>query len=70
MNIACADETVVSTVRGVLLKHGITQVSQQGPNFGNPMIWVLANVHVTIGNDKESAARRAIAQIDGATIYS
>jgi len=27
-------------------------------------------VPVTIGNDKERATRRAIAQIDGATIYS
>jgi hypothetical protein len=45
-------------------------VRQQGPNFGDPMIWVLASVPITIGNDKERAARRAIALIDGATIYS
>jgi hypothetical protein len=70
MNIACADGTVVAAVRAVLLEHGVMQVRQQGPNFGDPMIWLLASVPVTIGNDKERAARRAIAQIDGATIYS
>jgi hypothetical protein len=70
MNIACADETVVATVRAVLLEYGVAQVRQQGPNFGNPMIWVLATVPVIIGNDKERAARRAIARIAGATIYS
>ena len=70
MNIACADRTVVAAVREALLEYGVTQVRQQGPNFGDSMIWVLASVPVTIGNDKERAARRAIAQIDGATIYS
>src|SRR6185436_11097979 len=49
MNIACFDETVVSTVKEVLLEHGISQVRQQGPNFGSPMIWVLVNVPVAIG---------------------
>jgi hypothetical protein len=52
------------------LEYGVLQVRQQGPNFGDPMIWLLASVPVTIGNDKERATRRAIAQIDGATIYS
>ena len=70
MNIACADETVVATVRAVLLEYGIAQVRQQGPNFGDPMIWVLAQVHVNTGMDKEHTVRRAIAQIAGATIYS
>ena len=70
MNIACSDGTVVAAVKAVLLEYGVVQVRQQGPNFGDPMIWVLASVPVTIGNDQERAARRAIAQIDGATIYS
>ena len=70
MNIACADETVVSTVREVLLEYGVVQVRQQGPNFGSPMIWVLVNLPVTIGNDKERAVRRVIALIAGATIHS
>jgi hypothetical protein len=70
MNIACADGTVVAAVREVLLEYGVTQVRQQGPNFGDPMIWVLASVPVAIGNDKEREARRTIALIDGATIYS
>ena len=70
MNIACADETVVAAVRAVLLEYGITQVRQQGPNFGDPMIWVLANVQVSIGIDKERTVRRVIAHIGGATIYS
>ena len=70
MNIACADETVVAAVRAVLLEYGIVQVRQQGPNFGDPMIWVLANVHVSIGIDKERTVRRVIAQIGGATLYS
>jgi hypothetical protein len=70
MNIACSDETVVSTVKGVLLEHGISQVRQQGPNYGSPMIWVLVNVPATIGTDKERAVRRVIALIAGATIYS
>jgi hypothetical protein len=70
MNIVCADETVVATVRAVLLEYGVAQVRQQGPNFGNPMIWVLATVQATIGYDKERAARRAITQIAGASIYS
>ena len=70
MNIACADETVVATVRAVLLEYGVAQVRQQGPNFGDPMIWVLATVPVSIGIDKERTVRRVIAQIGGATIYS
>jgi hypothetical protein len=70
MNIACADETVAATVRAVLLEHGMAQVHRQGPNFGDPMIWVLATVQAAIGYDKERAARRAIARIAGATIYS
>lgn len=70
MNIACADETVMATVRAALLEYGIAPVRQQGPNFGDPMIWVLAPVPVTIGYDQERVARRAITQIAGATIYS
>jgi hypothetical protein len=70
MNIACADETVVAAVRAVLLEYGVTQVRRQGPNFGDPMIWVLATVHIGIGIDKERTVRRVIAQIGGATIYS
>jgi hypothetical protein len=67
MNIACADETVVPVVRAVLLKYEVSQVRQQGPNFGNPMIWVMANVR--IGEDRERAIRREIAQIAGAVIH-
>jgi hypothetical protein len=70
MNIACSDETVMSTVKEVLLAYDITQVRQQGPNFGSPMIWVLATVPLSIGIDKERTVRRVIAQIGGATIYS
>jgi hypothetical protein len=70
MNVACSNGTVVAAVREVLLEHGLAHVSQQGPNFGDPMIWLLVSVPVTIGNDKEREARRAIALIDGATIYS
>lgn len=68
MNIACADELAVTTVRAVLLNYGVAQVHQQGPNFGDPTIWVM--VHVAIGNDKELALRREITQIAGATIRS
>jgi hypothetical protein len=70
MNVACADETVVAAVREVLLEYGVAQVRQQGPNFGDPMIWVLANMRVTFGVDKERAVRRAISAIAGATIHS
>jgi hypothetical protein len=70
MNIGCSDETVVATVRAVLLEYGVAQVRQQGPNFGDPMIWVLATVHDNLDIDKERAARRTIAGITGATIYS
>jgi hypothetical protein len=70
MNIACADATTVATVRAVLLEHGLVHVREQGPNFGDPMIWLLATVPVTSSYDKERAARRAIAQIAGATLYS
>jgi hypothetical protein len=68
MNITCADETAVSTVKAVLLKYEVAQVRRQGPNFGNPMISVM--VHVGIGEDKERAMRREVAQIAGATICS
>jgi hypothetical protein len=34
------------------------------------MIWLLVTAPVTTGNDEERAARRPIALIDGATIYS
>ena len=70
MNIACADETVVATVRTVLLEHGVTEVRRQGPNFGAPMIWLLATPHATMVNDKERAVRRAVARVAGTTIYS
>ena len=68
MNIACADETVVTTVRAVFLKYGVAHIRRQGPNFGAPAIWVM--VHVKVGNDQELALRREIAQIAGATIHS
>jgi ADP-ribose pyrophosphatase YjhB (NUDIX family) len=68
MNIACTDELVVTTVRAVLLKYEVAQVRRQGPNFGNLMISVM--VHVGIGEDKERAMRREVAQIAGATIRS
>lgn len=70
MNIACSDGTVVATVRAMLPEYGVAQARQQGPKFGDPMIWVLANVPGTVGIDKERAMRRAIAQIPGAIIYS
>jgi hypothetical protein len=67
MNIACADETVVTTVRAIFLKYGVSQIRQQGPNFGDPMIWVM--VDVAMGEDKERALRREIAGIDGTVIH-
>ena len=70
MNIACVNETVVATVKAALLEYGMARVRQQGPNFGDPMIWVLVSVPAAIGYDQERIARRAIAQIAGATIYS
>lgn len=66
MNIACSDETIVTNVRAVLLKYKVSQVRQQGPNFGNPMIWVMVNV--AISDDKERAIRREIAGITGAIL--
>jgi hypothetical protein len=68
MNIACADGTVVPEVRAVLLNYAVAPVRQQGPNMGSPMIWVI--VHCGLGEDKERAMRREIAQIPGATIRS
>lgn len=70
MNIACADATVVTTVKAALLEHGMTHVRQQGPNLGDPMIWVLVSVPAAMGYDQERVARRAISKIAGATIYS
>lgn len=46
----------------------VTQVLLQGPNLGSPMVWVM--VYAAIGEDKERARRRDIAQIPGATIRS
>jgi hypothetical protein len=68
MNIACADATVVPEVRAVLRNYTVAQVLLQGPNLGSPMIWVM--VYAAIGEDKERAMRRDIAQIPGATIHS
>jgi hypothetical protein len=70
VNIACADETVVAGVRAVLLEYGVTEARRQGPNFGHPLIWVLATLQADIGIDKERAVRRAVARVTGATIYS
>jgi hypothetical protein len=67
MNIECSDETVVTTVRVVLLKYEMSQVRQQGPNYGNPMIWVM--VDAPRSDDKDRAIRREIAQIAGAIIH-
>jgi hypothetical protein len=68
MYVACGDGTVVSEVQAVLLHHAVARVRAQGPNLGSPMIWVI--VDSGLGEDKESAMRRAIAQIPGATIRS
>ena len=67
MNIACSDETAVTNVRAVLLKHEVSQVRRQGPNFGNPMIWVMVNA--AFGDDKERTIRREISGIAGATLH-
>jgi hypothetical protein len=67
MNIACSDETVVTTVRAIFLKYEVSRVRQQGPNFGDPMIWVM--VDVAMSGDKERALRREIAGIAGAVIH-
>ena len=68
MNIACADAVVVTDVREVLLKYGVSHVRQQGPNLGDPTIWVMVGVATSIGTDKENAMRREITQVAGATI--
>ena len=68
MNIECRDETVVLEVKAVLRNHVVAQVRQQGPNLGSPMMWVM--VYTGMGEDKERAMRRDIAQIPGATIRS
>jgi hypothetical protein len=68
MNITCEDETVVLEVRTILRNYGEAQVRQQGPNLGSPMIWVM--VYARMGEDKERAMRRDIAQVSGATIRS
>ena len=70
MNIACADAAVVTDVRAVLLKHGVSDIRQQGPNLGAPTIWVMVGVATSIGNDKENAMRREITRVAGATIRS
>ena len=66
MNVACADGTVVPEVRAVLLHYAVARVREQGPNVGSPMICVM--VDSGLGEDKERAMRREIAQIAGATI--
>ena len=67
MNIECADETVVPVVRAVLQKYQMSDIRQQGPNLGSPMIWVM--VDVARSDDKERAMRREIAAIAGAVIH-
>jgi len=68
MIVACADGTVVPEVQAVLLHYAVARVREQGPNIGNPMICVM--VDSGLGEDKEGALRREIAQIPGATIRS
>ncbi len=68
MYIACADGTVVSEVQAVLRHYSVARVREQGPNVGSPMICVM--VDSGLGEDKEGAMRREIAQIAGATIRS
>jgi len=70
MNIACADATVVTDVRAVLQRYGVSHIRQQGPNLGAPTIWVMVGVVTNIGNDKENALRREITQVAGAAIRS
>ena len=67
MNIECIDETVVPTVRAVLQNYPMSEVRQQGPNFGSRMIWIMVN---PIGSDdQERTMRREIASIAGAIIH-
>ena len=68
MNIACTDETAVTAVRAALLNYRVAHVRQQGPNLNSPTTWVM--VDAAIGDDKERALRREIAQIAGAVIRS
>ena len=67
MNIECTNETVVPVVRAVLQKYQMSDIRQQGPNLGSPMIWVM--VDVARSDDKERAMRREIAAITGAVIH-
>jgi hypothetical protein len=67
MNIECMDETVVPIVRAVLQNYQMSEVRQQGPNFGSPIIWVMVN-HAG-SDDQERAMRREIALIAGAIIH-
>ena len=67
MNIECTDETVVPIVRAVLQKYAMSQVRQQGPHLGSPLIWVM--VDVARSDDTERAMRREIAAIAGAVIH-
>ena len=67
MNIECMDETVVPIVTAVLQKHQISDIRQQGPNFGSPIIWVM--VDRASSDDQERAVRREIASIAGAVIH-
>ena len=68
MIVACADGAVVPEVQAVLLQYAVARVREQGPNIGSPMMCVI--VDSGLGEDKEGALRRAIAQIPGATIRS
>ena len=68
MIVACADGAVVPEVQAVLRHYAVARVREQGPNIGSPMIWVM--VDSGLGEDKDGAMRRAIAQIPGATIRS
>ena len=66
MIVACTDGAVVPEVQAVLQQYAVARVREQGPNIGSPLIWVM--VDSRLGEDKEGALRRAIAQIPGATI--
>jgi hypothetical protein len=68
MIVACTDGAVVPEVQAILQQYAVARVRAPGPNRGSPMIWVM--VDSGLGEDKEGALRRAIAQISGATIRS
>ena len=68
MIVACADGAVVPEVQAVLRQYAVARVREQGPNMGSPIICVM--VDSGLGEDKEGALRRELAQIPGATIRS